>query len=126
MARRGNIGINALLSASRLERAPQCSDLGFALGPRINAGGRVGKSDLGVRLLTTQDPNEAMQIADELKKALQTEDVAVIIDAAHLCVSTRGVNDTASSTLTAAYSGKFDDEATRQEFLKYVGMKPTM
>ena len=67
-----------------------------------------------------------MQIADELKKALQTDDVAVIIDAAHLCVSTRGVNDTASSTLTAAYSGKFDEEATRQEFLKYVGMKPTM
>ncbi len=68
-----------------------------------------------------------MQIADELKKALQTDDVAVIIDAAHLCVSTRGVNDTASSTLTAAYSGKFDDEATRQEFLKYVGMnKPTI
>ena len=67
-----------------------------------------------------------MQIADELKRALQTEDVAVIIDAAHLCVSTRGVNDTASSTLTAAYSGKFDEEATRQEFLKYVGMKPTM
>ncbi len=67
-----------------------------------------------------------MQIADELKKALQTDDVAVIIDAAHLCVSTRGVNDTASSTLTAAYSGKFDDEATRQEFLRYVGMKPTM
>lgn len=68
-----------------------------------------------------------MQIADELKKALQTDDVAVIIDAAHLCVSTRGVNDTASSTLTAAYSGKFDNEATKQEFLKYVGMnKPTL
>jgi GTP cyclohydrolase IA len=68
-----------------------------------------------------------MQIADELKRALQTDDVAVIIDAAHLCVSTRGVNDTASSTLTAAYSGKFEEEATRQEFLKYVGMqKPTI
>jgi single-stranded-DNA-specific exonuclease len=66
MARRGNIGLNALLSASRLERAPQCSDLGFALGPRINAGGRVGRSDLGVRLLTTLDPAEATQIAQEL------------------------------------------------------------
>ncbi len=66
MARRGNIGLNALLSASRLERAPQCSDLGFALGPRINAGGRVGKSDLGVRLLTTLDPDEAASIAREL------------------------------------------------------------
>ncbi len=68
MARRGNIGLNALLAASRLERAPQCSDLGFALGPRINAGGRVGKSDLGVRLLTTQDPEEAAGIARELDR----------------------------------------------------------
>jgi len=68
MARRGNIGLNALLSAARLERAPQCSDLGFALGPRINAGGRVGRSDLGVRLLTTQDAEEAADIAAELNR----------------------------------------------------------
>jgi single-stranded-DNA-specific exonuclease len=68
MARRGNIGITALLAASRLERAPQCADLGFALGPRINAGGRVGKSDLGVRLLTTRDPEEAALIAAELDR----------------------------------------------------------
>jgi GTP cyclohydrolase IA len=61
-----------------------------------------------------------MQIADELRKALGTDDVAVIIDAAHLCVSTRGVNDTASSTVTAAYSGKFEEEATRQELLQYI------
>ena len=61
-----------------------------------------------------------MQIADELKKALQTEDVAVIIDAKHLCVSTRGVNDTASSTITSAYGGKFSEEATRRELLRYV------
>ncbi|HZV58105.1 MAG TPA: single-stranded-DNA-specific exonuclease RecJ [Sphingobium sp.] len=68
MARRGNIGITALLAASRLERAPQCADLGFALGPRINAGGRVGKSDLGVRLLTTTDPDEAALLAAELDR----------------------------------------------------------
>ena len=68
MARRGNIGLNALLSVSGLERAPTCSDLGFALGPRINAGGRVGRSDLGVRLLTTQDPEEAASIARELNQ----------------------------------------------------------
>jgi len=68
MARRGNIGLNALLAAARLERAPQCADLGFALGPRINAGGRVGRSDLGVRLLTTQDPAEAADIAQELNR----------------------------------------------------------
>ncbi len=66
MAARRNIGMTALAQASRLTRAPICSDLGFALGPRINAGGRVGKSDLGVRLLTTQDPEEARSIAAEL------------------------------------------------------------
>src|SRR5213076_2623565 len=63
---RRNIGLNALISASRLTRAPTCTDLGFALGPRINAGGRVGRSDLGVRLLTTRDPDEARAIAAEL------------------------------------------------------------
>jgi len=68
MARRGNIGLNALLSVSGLERPPQCSDLGFALGPRINAGGRVGRSDLGVRLLTTLSPEEAGEIARELNQ----------------------------------------------------------
>ncbi|MFM9852177.1 MAG: single-stranded-DNA-specific exonuclease RecJ [Sphingomonadaceae bacterium] len=66
MSARHNVGLDALVTASRLTRAPLCSDLGFALGPRINAGGRVGKSDLGVRLLTTSDPDEARAIAQEL------------------------------------------------------------
>ena len=66
MARRDNIGMAALIDASRLSRAPTCSDLGFALGPRINAGGRVGEADLGVRLLTTRDPDEAREIAARL------------------------------------------------------------
>lgn len=68
MAARRNTGLNALAAAARLNRAPSCSDLGFALGPRINAGGRVGKSDLGVRLLTTEDPEEARGIALELDR----------------------------------------------------------
>jgi single-stranded-DNA-specific exonuclease len=68
MAQRRNIGLAALIEASRLTRAPTCSDLGFALGPRINAGGRVGRADLGVRLLTTQDPDEAKAIAAELDR----------------------------------------------------------
>lgn len=68
MAQRRNIGLNALIAASRLSRAPTATDLGFALGPRINAGGRVGKSDLGVRLLTTRDPAEAESIATELDR----------------------------------------------------------
>ncbi|MCP3732880.1 single-stranded-DNA-specific exonuclease RecJ [Sphingomonas sp. MG17] len=68
MAQRRNVGMNALIEASRLTRAPTCTDLGFALGPRINAGGRVGKSDLGVRLLTTEDADEARVIAEELNR----------------------------------------------------------
>lgn len=68
MARRENIGLSALIDASRLSRAPTCSDLGFALGPRINAGGRVGEATLGVRLLTTQDPDEAREIAAQLSR----------------------------------------------------------
>ncbi|PZQ21499.1 MAG: single-stranded-DNA-specific exonuclease RecJ [Sphingopyxis macrogoltabida] len=66
MARRGNIGLAALMDAARLTKPPGASDMGFALGPRINAGGRVGKSDLGVRLLTTHDAQEAADIAAEL------------------------------------------------------------
>ncbi len=66
MAKRDNTGMAALIDASRLKRAPACSDLGFALGPRINAGGRVGESTLGVRLLTTENADEAREIAAQL------------------------------------------------------------
>jgi single-stranded-DNA-specific exonuclease len=68
MAGRENIGLAALADAARLVKSPSCRDLGFALGPRINAGGRVGKSDLGVRLLTSIDPEEARTIAIELDR----------------------------------------------------------
>ncbi len=67
MAARRNPGIAALLDAAGILRAPRCADLGFALGPRINAGGRVGRADLGVRLLTTDDAEEARAIAAELE-----------------------------------------------------------
>ncbi len=68
MARRDGVGMAALIDASRLSRSPTCSDLGFALGPRINAGGRVGEATLGVRLLTTEDPDEARAIAAQLSQ----------------------------------------------------------
>jgi GTP cyclohydrolase I len=61
-----------------------------------------------------------VQIAQALKEALQTDDVAVVIDAAHLCVSSRGVKDTASTTITAHYSGKFLNEQTKNEFLAFI------
>jgi single-stranded-DNA-specific exonuclease len=68
MGARQNIGLSALAEAARLVKPPSCRDLGFALGPRINAGGRVGKSDLGVRLLTSTDEEEARTIAAELDR----------------------------------------------------------
>jgi single-stranded-DNA-specific exonuclease len=68
MAGKRNVGLAALAEVARLTKAVTCTDLGFALGPRINAGGRVGKSDLGVRLLTTEDEEEARAIAAELDR----------------------------------------------------------
>ncbi len=66
-----------------------------------------------------------MQIAKELQSALETEDVAILIDAKHLCVASRGVEDDTSSTITAFYGGKFKQEATKNEFLKYLDFNTT-
>jgi single-stranded-DNA-specific exonuclease len=66
MRGRSNAGINAAMDIARLAEAPGTYHAGFIIGPRINAGGRVGKSDLGVRLLATEDALEAASIAQEL------------------------------------------------------------
>jgi GTP cyclohydrolase I len=63
-----------------------------------------------------------VQILNAMKIALDTEDVAVIIDAKHMCLVSRGIKDITSSTLTAEYSGKFNDPEVRKEFLRYVNM----
>jgi len=60
------------------------------------------------------------QIAAELKRSLQTEDVAVYIDAEHLCVKTRGIEDCASTTVTSHYCGRFKDAGVRSEFLSAI------
>jgi len=64
-----------------------------------------------------------VQIANELKSILNTDDVAVVIDADHMCVSSRGIKDGCSSTITAEYCGKFKDRGVREEFLKYLNLK---
>ncbi|MDH5380152.1 MAG: GTP cyclohydrolase I FolE [Cyclobacteriaceae bacterium] len=64
-----------------------------------------------------------IQIAEEMKKSLKTEDVAVVMDATHLCVSSRGVGDTNSKTGTAHFSGKFKNESIKKEFLNYINSK---
>ena len=66
MARRERPGLAALADVARLDTAPSAYHLGFLLGPRINAGGRIGKADLGARLLSTADPHEAAALAERL------------------------------------------------------------
>ena len=66
MAQRGNVGINALMDAAKLDERPSTYHAGFIIGPRINAGGRVGESDLGVKILTTDDAFEAAALAQRL------------------------------------------------------------
>lgn len=61
-----------------------------------------------------------MQVGKALQTVLQTQDVAIMMDAKHLCVSSRGVKDDSSNTITTFFGGKFQEEATKMEFLKYV------
>jgi len=63
-----------------------------------------------------------MQIGKALQTVLQTQDVAVMMDAKHLCVSSRGVKDDSSNTITSFFGGKFQEENTKLEFLKYIEM----
>ena len=62
----------------------------------------------------------SVQIAEELKSVLNTNDVAVVIDATHMCVSSRGVGDTNSRTGTAFFDGKFREQNIKNEFLNYI------
>jgi GTP cyclohydrolase I len=64
-----------------------------------------------------------IQIVRELQKVLNTEDVACVIDAKHLCVNSRGIKDIESSTVTAEFGGKFQNENVRKEFLEYIKLE---
>ncbi|MGH6855312.1 MAG: single-stranded-DNA-specific exonuclease RecJ [Aestuariivirga sp.] len=68
MARRENVGLAALADVARLKSKPDCYALGFMLGPRLNAAGRIGNAGLALQLLTTRDRGEAMNIAQELER----------------------------------------------------------
>ncbi|MFN5674143.1 MAG: GTP cyclohydrolase I FolE [Bacteroidia bacterium] len=67
-----------------------------------------------------------MQIATELQQVLSTQDVAVVIEAQHLCVSSRGVQDNSASTITSYYGGSFNQESRKQEFLTYIRTSTTL
>jgi single-stranded-DNA-specific exonuclease len=84
MARRLRPGLAALADVAGLRAPPTSRDLGFALGPRINAGGRVGRADLGQRLLTTADSHEAAALAEKLNQLNRErqEIEAVVLEAA--------------------------------------------
>jgi single-stranded-DNA-specific exonuclease len=93
MARRARPGLVALADVARLDQAPAAYHLGFVLGPRVNAGGRVGAADLGARLLATADPREAADLARRLD-ALNTDrrDIeAAVREAALAQAEARGI-----------------------------------
>ena len=64
-----------------------------------------------------------IQIVEELKKVLNTEDVACVIDAKHLCVNSRGIRDIESSTVTSEFGGKFKNDNVKREFLDYIKLE---
>ncbi len=63
------------------------------------------------------------QIVKAMQEALQTEDVACLIDAKHLCVNSRGIRDIESSTVTVEYGGKFNEDSTKREFLDHLRLE---
>ncbi len=94
MAARQRPGLVALADAARLDAAPTSYHLGYVLGPRVNAGGRIGRADLGARLLSTADPHEAASLAARLEElnAERREIEAMVRDAALEQASTRGLD----------------------------------
>lgn len=71
MQQRKNVGLKILMDLSRLREAPTASNVGYIIGPRINAGGRIGDSSLGVKLLSSRDPYEAREFAQQLDQLNQ-------------------------------------------------------
>ncbi len=94
MGRRGRPGLVALADVARLDRAPSAYHLGYILGPRVNAGGRIGRADLGARLLATADPAEAGALAEMLDRlnSERREIEAAVRDAALAQAEERGTD----------------------------------
>ncbi len=104
MRRRESVGLTALMDASRLTGPPECWHLGFLLGPRINAGGRIGRADLGVRLLLEQDATEAGAMAaelDRLNRERQTIEQATLAQAEAEAMAALGIEEKGAVVVTA-------------------------
>ena len=105
MRRRERVGLTALIDAARLTGPPEPWHLGFMLGPRINAGGRIGRADLGARLLLCEDPSEAAAIAaelDHLNRERQTIELAAVAEAEAEAMAALGLEDRGAAVVTAS------------------------
>ncbi len=104
MRRRENVGLTALIDAARMNGPPECWHLGFVLGPRINAGGRIGRADLGVRLLLESDATEAARIAaelDRLNRERQVLEGAILAEAEAEAMAALGTDEKGAVVVTA-------------------------
>ncbi len=105
MRRRESPGLTALMDAARLSGPPEPWHLGFLLGPRINAGGRIGRADLGVRLLMEDDPIEAARIAaelDRLNRERQVIEQGMLAEAEAEAMAALGLEEKGAVVVTAA------------------------
>jgi single-stranded-DNA-specific exonuclease len=105
MRRREGVGLTALMDAARMSGPPEPWHLGFVLGPRINAGGRIGRADLGVRLLLADDPAAAMTIAaelDRLNRERQVIEQATLAEAEAEAFAALGIEEKGAVVVTAA------------------------
>ena len=107
LRRREHPGTTALMDVARLSGPPEPWHLGFLLGPRINAGGRIGRADLGVRLLLEEDPGEAARIAselDRLNRERQQIEQATVAQAEAEALAALGLEEKGAVIVTAAQS----------------------
>jgi single-stranded-DNA-specific exonuclease len=105
MRRREHAGLTALMDVARLSGPPEPWHLGFMLGPRINAGGRIGRADLGAQLLMLEDPIEAARIAtelDRLNRERQTIEQATLAEAEAEAMAALGIEEKGAVVVTAA------------------------
>jgi single-stranded-DNA-specific exonuclease len=105
LRRRDNVGLTALMDVARLSGPPEPFHLGFLLGPRINAGGRIGRADLGSLLLRTDDPVEAGRIAAELDRLngeRRAMEVAMLEEAQAEASAALGIEEKGAVVVTAA------------------------
>jgi single-stranded-DNA-specific exonuclease len=105
LRRRERAGHTSLMDVARLNGPPEAWHLGFLLGPRINAGGRIGRADLGVRLLIEDDPTEAAKIAaelDRLNRERQTIEIATVAQAEAEAMAALGLEERGAVVVTAA------------------------